>query len=336
MRIAVDAMGGDYAPTEQVRGAIEAAKLDGTEIILVGVEERLKEELSGYDIEGLPITIVNASEVIGMDEHPAFAIRKKRNSSIALSMDLVKSGEADGVVALGNTGATVAAAIMKLGRIPGIERPAIACPMPNKEGFSLLLDAGANADCKPLHLLHFAIMGSIYMEKIQRIKAPSVGLLNIGEEPGKGSELYINAHKLLRESDINFIGNIEGRDIMAGKVDILLCDGFVGNVILKFAEGVGATIFDILKMEVEKSPLAKAGGALLKPSFKTLKKRMDPAEYGGVSLLGVDGVCVIGHGNSKAKAVYNAIRAACQGVEGNVVNAIKNYITHLGDGMGDE
>ncbi len=338
MRIAIDAMGGDYAPVEQVRGAIDAAKFDNIEVILVGKKDEINRELANYNVKGLPISVVNAPDVITMDEHPAFALRKKRGASIAVAMRLVKERAVDGVVALGNTGAAMTAALIGLGRIPGIERPAIGCPLPNNNGFSLLVDAGANANCKPHHLLYFGIMGTIYMQMTVGIHNPSVGLVNIGEEPSKGSEFYVASYKMLKESNLNFIGNIEGRDVPTGKVDVIVCDGFVGNIILKFAEGMGATIFDMLKKEIKDKPIAKLGGALVKPSLKSIKTRLDPSEYGGVSLLGVDGVCVIGHGNSKAKAVRNAIRVACQSAEKDIVGMIKDYISkmNVGDGKGDK
>lgn len=330
MRIAVDAMGGDYAPEEIVRGAVMAASELNVEIALVGDQKQLEQELHKYDLNNSIISIVPASQVIAMDEHPAAAVRKKSDSSIMVATDLVKKGEAQAVVSAGNTGAAMAAAKLRLRSIPGIERPAIATVIPTEQDKCLLLDVGANADCKPKHLLHFALMGSIYVEKIWGIDKPKVGLLNIGEEETKGNELSIATYELLKHSNLNFIGNVEGRDITRGEVDVIVCDGFVGNVVLKFGEGLASSIFQLIKGEIKKNWIAKLGVVFLVPIFKALKKKMDYTEYGGAPLLGVNGVAIISHGSSKDKAIKNAIRVAKEVVEGQVVDNICQGVAKLG------
>lgn len=330
MRIAVDAMGGDYAPEEIVKGAVQAAKELGVAIALVGNREQLERELHKYDFNKQQISIVPASEVITMGEHPASAVRKKADSSIMVATDLVKKGEAQAVVSAGNTGAAMAAAKLRLRSIPGIERPAIATVIPTERGKCLLLDVGANADCKPNHLLHFALMGSTYVEKIWGITQPKVGLLNIGEEETKGNELSIATYELLKQSNLNFVGNAEGRDITKGDIDVIVCDGFVGNVVLKFGEGLAGSIFQLIKGEIKRNWLASLGVVFLVPVLKALKKKMDYTEYGGAPLLGVNGVSIISHGSSKEKAIKNAIRVAKEVVEGQVVENICQGVAKLG------
>jgi glycerol-3-phosphate acyltransferase PlsX len=261
-----------------------------------------------------------------MNEHPARAVRLKPRSSVVAACQMVASGEADAVVSLGNTGATMAASLLRIQRIKGVERPAIAIPMPTTRGVSLVLDAGANVECRPSHLLQFALMGAIYYSSLTGTPFPTVGLLNVGEEPEKGSDLVVEAHRLLASSDLNFIGNVEGRDIPFGKADVVVCDGFVGNVVLKLAEGIGAALFDMIKEEVGRSPLLKLAAGLAKPAFVNVKRRMDDSEYGGAPLLGVNGVTIIGHGHSNAKAVYNALRAAARMHRDGVVDAIAQSI----------
>jgi len=330
MRIAVDAMGGDHAPQEIVKGAVSAASELKVEIALVGDPESLEKELHKYNLQGLSISIVPAPQVIEMGEHPAAAVRKKPNSSIMVATELVKKGEAQAVVSAGNTGAAMAAAKLRLRSISGIERPAIATVLPAEKEKCLLLDVGANVDCKPKHLLHFALMGSIYVEKIWGIRKPKVGLLNIGEEETKGNELSLVTYDLLKNSGLNFIGNVEGRDITKGEVDVVVCDGFVGNVVLKFGEGLSSSIFHLLKAEIKKSFFAPIGTMLLAPAFRALKKKMDYSEYGGAPLLGVNGVSIISHGSSKEKAIKNAIRVAKEVVEGQVVDNISQGVVMLG------
>ena len=326
IRIALDAMGGDFAPKEIVKGALEAARELPISIILVGNELKIESELKRY--KPLPnISVVHASEVIGMDEPPISSVKNKKDASINVAMDLVKEGKADAVVSAGNTGALMASALFKLGRISGIERPAIATIFPTQKGEVLLLDMGANVDCKPQHMLQFAEMGSLYAERVMHIKKPKVGLLNIGEEPEKGNELTMEAYPLLSAAPINFVGNVEGKDILPGKIDVIVCDGFVGNMILKFAESVSRTVFALLNEELAKSPVAKLGALFLLPVFRNLRKRIDYDELGGAPLLGVAGVCIKAHGRARAKAIKNAIRVAAEAVSEKIVERM----SHLGE-----
>ncbi len=324
MRIALDAMGGDYAPGEIVEGAVEAAiAYPELEIYLVGQPEKIK-----ACREDLPqnILIYPASEVIDMEEHPATAVRRKKDSSIVVATRLVKEGEADAVVSAGSTGAQMAAALFGLGRIKGIERPAIATVLPTAQGGKLLLDVGANADAKPQHLFQYGLMGSIYAEKILRIKVPRVALLNIGAEETKGNELAQGAYELLKQAPVNFIGNIEGREVPKGEADVVVCDGFVGNVVLKFAEGLATALFGMIKEQIAATPLRKLGGALVKPGLKDVAKLLDYAEYGGSPLLGVNGISIVCHGSSKAKAIKNAVRVAKECVESGYLETLKENL----------
>lgn len=323
MKIAVDAMGGDYAPQEIVKGALQAALEYRLAVILVGDEERVRAELAGNDAGGL-VSIVHAPEVIEMREHPAVAVRRKKNSSIVRATQLVKEGEADALVSAGSTGAAMASALLGLGRIKGIDRPAIAGVLPSEKGFTVLLDAGANVDCKPHHLLQFGVMGYIYAKKILGIPDPRVGLLSNGEEETKGNETTLAAFPLLKNAGINFIGNVEGRDIFRGTVDVVVCDGFVGNIVLKTGEGMAGALFKMMKEEIAKSWLAKMGTVMAEPALKGFKKRLDYAEYGGAPLLGVNGVSIICHGSSTARAVKNAVRVAGESVESRLVEAIRD------------
>lgn len=326
MRIAIDAMGGDYAPQEAVLGAVEAVQEWSIPITLVGREEELKKELAQLEYSSELISIVNAEDTIEMDEHPATAVRKKRNSSIVVANRLVKNGEADAVISAGNTGAAMAASLLTLGRIPGVSRPAIAIPMPTVKGVTVLLDAGANADCDPEDLLQFGIMGSIYAEAVLGINGPKVGLLNIGEEEEKGNRLTLATYGRLKESSLHFIGNIEGKDIPYGACDVLVCDGFVGNTILKFTEGFAGALFSLMKEALLSSTRTKIGALLIKPGLKSVKARMDYSEYGGAPLLGVGGVSIISHGRSNAKAFKNAIRSGINAIEEDVTGKIRKVI----------
>ena len=323
MRIAVDAMGGDFAPAEIVKGALLARDQYGLEILLVGRPDAIHPYLP----DSLPsgITIVAAEDEIGMDEEPAVAIRRKRKASIRITMDMVRNGRADAAVAAGNTGAAMAAALLRLGRIPGIDRPAIAALMPTlMQKPVMLLDVGANVDTKPKYLEHFAIMGSLYSQYVLGVNNPRVGLLNIGEESSKGNEQVITAYQHLSSvSHINFAGNAEGRDVLTGEFDVVVCDGFVGNILLKFAESVGMVATQILREELPKGWHGKLGATILRPNLKSVKQRMDYAEYGGGLLLGVNGVCIITHGSSKAPMVSNAIRLAKEAVEANVIDRVQ-------------
>jgi glycerol-3-phosphate acyltransferase PlsX len=313
MKIALDAMGGDYAPLTTVEGAIEALQeFRDHSVVLVGNEAELRAELETRDHNGLPISIHHASQVVDMDESPLTALRRKKDSSIRVAIDLVKSGAADAMVSAGNSGVVMATALYVLGKLPGVERPAIAAIMPSLKEHFVLLDAGANVDCKPLHLYQFAIMGEAYARYIFNIKKPAVGLLGIGEEDAKGNELTKLAFKLIKESPVKFIGNIEGQDIFSGEADVVVCDGFVGNIALKVSEGLAETLATMLKRElVEKtSATGKVGSLFFKDAFKGFKKKMDYSEYGGAPLLGISKPCIISHGRSTSKAIKNAIRVA--------------------------
>lgn len=333
MRVAVDAMGGDYGPLEVVLGCVEAAKEYKCQITLVGNEQEILAALSRCgEWRELNITVQHASEVIGMHEHPAVAIRKKKDSSVVVATRLVKEGLCDAVVSPGSTGAAVAAALFGLGRIKGIERPTIATPLPNLSGITVVLDSGANVDSKPKHLVQSAIMGSIYAEYVLGINNPRVGLLNIGEEETKGNEQALSTYPLLKQlSTVNFIGNAEGRDIPKGTVDVVVCDGFVGNVVLKFGEGLASAIMYLIKDTVKNSGLlTKIASMMVMPALKGLKKKLDYAEYGGAPLLGVDGGFIICHGSSKAKAIKNAVRVAKEFTEQKVVEHIREQIAKEG------
>lgn len=326
MKIAVDAMGGDKAPEEIVKGAVQAVKKYSCEIILVGDENKIQEFLKNEpDIKNFPLTIKHTTEIIEMGEHPAEAVKNKKNSSIVVATRMVKDGEADAVLSAGSTGAAVSAAQLILKRIHGIGRPAIATPIPTPKGVTLMLDSGANVDSKPEHLLQSGIMGALYAEHVFGIKNPKVGLLNIGEEETKGNELVKEAYTLFQDvKTINFCGNAEGRDIPAGLFDVVVCDGFVGNVVLKSCEGLALTILKLIKDAIENGGIsAKVGALLLTPTLKALAKKLDVSEYGGAPLLGVNGCCIIGHGSSEAKSICNAIGVAADYVKGNVLEHIK-------------
>ena len=329
MKIAVDVMGTDYGPKELVLGAVNAVKAYDCETVLVGDEKVIKELLVKYHADkDERITIHHASEVIEMSEHPAIAVKSKKDASIVVAARLLHNKECDALVSSGSTGAAVAAALFGVGRIKGVERPAIATPIPSLTGTTVVLDSGAKVDAKPEHMKQSAIMGTVYAEKILKISAPRVGLLNIGEEETKGNEVALATYPLLKkERTIKFIGNVEGRDINKGTVDVVVCDGFVGNVVLKFGEGLAKAIMTMVKEAILKGGiLAKLGGLLIKPALKGLKKRLDPAEYGGALLLGIRAPFIICHGSSKAKAITNAIRVAMDFAEQDVVSIIAQRI----------
>ncbi|MFN3869885.1 MAG: phosphate acyltransferase PlsX [Aquificaceae bacterium] len=307
-RIAVDCMGGDYAPEEIVKGCILAYKELGIESLLVGDEKKIRDILKreGFNKE---LQIVHAPENIQMNEAPSNVLKRK-NSSLYLAGKLVREGLADGLVSAGNTGAVLTVGKFIIGSIEELERPAIGVALPNPKGKTVLLDVGANVDCKPRHLLHFAVIGHTYAEEILNIKNPRVGILSIGEEEGKGNELVKETYPLLKASRLNFKGNAEGRDIYAGTFDVIVCDGFVGNVILKASESLGFAVIQMIKEEVQKSFLAKIGALLMKPALNNFKKKADFAEYGGIPLLGAKKPVIITHGRANAKAIKNAIRVA--------------------------
>ncbi len=333
MKIAVDAMGGDYAPEEVVLGSIEAVKSYDFDVVLVGDRNKIEEVLKKYGAkENERLSIAHASQVIDMGEHPAKAVRKKKDASIVVAARLVKEGTCSAVVAPGSTGAAVAAALFELGRIKGIERPSIATPIPSEKGITVLLDSGANSNSKPKHLVEGAIMGSHYAKYILGIDTPVVGLLNIGEESSKGNDLSQATYPLLKKlKTISFYGNVEGRDIPKGTVDVVVCDGFVGNVMLKFGEGLAMFIIRLVKDTIKDSGfIARLGALAVYPALRSLKKRLDFTEYGGAPLLGVNGSFIICHGSSKAKAIKNAIRVAGGLAEEDVVGKIRKSIEEEG------
>ncbi|MCL2761148.1 MAG: phosphate acyltransferase PlsX [Desulfuromonadales bacterium] len=310
MKIAVDVMGGDNAPQVEVEGAVAAAREHGMSIILVGDQERIKAELAKYDIKGLDISIHHASEVVGMHDSASDAIRKKKDSSIRVAFELVKAGEADAVVSAGNSGATMAAGMYVLKRLDGIDRPAIAQVFPTLVGYAVVLDVGGNVDCKPFHLVQFAIMGAVYAKHIMGIKNPRIGLLSNGEEDSKGNELTRETSQLLKNISFEYSGYVEGRDIFAGTSEVVVCDGFVGNIVLKLSEGLAEAVSSMLREEISSSFICKLGYLLSRAAFQRFKKKVDYAEYGGAPLLGINGVGMICHGGSSVKAIKNAIRFA--------------------------
>ncbi len=320
MQIALDAMAGDHGPEELIAGALLAVEHTDLKVSLVGDEALLSGILdklaAGSDSADL-ITVVHASEVIEMNEHPVDAIRKKKNSSVMVAFDLVRQGVADAVVSAGNSGATMAAGVRKLGRLNGISRPGIAGAFPTQKKPVILMDIGANVDCRAQHLFQFGVMASAY-SRILDISEPRVGLLSIGEESGKGNSLVKEAYPLLKNSSLNFVGNVEGKDVFQGDVDVIVCDGFVGNICLKISEGLADAVMQMLKDEIIKSIPAKLGYLLARSAFKAFKKRVDYAEYGGASLLGIDGTGIICHGNSSSQAIMNAIVGASKMVELNI------------------
>ena len=329
LRVAVDAMGGDHAPQEVVAGAAQAARDLGVEIILVGPTDRMHREWRAAGAGALPVRVVDATEVIEMGEPPAMALRRKRQASILVAVEALRRGEADAVVSAGNTGAAMAAALLTLGRIEGIDRPAIAAVLPTLRGRAIMVDVGANVDCRPKHLLQFAVMGSVYAQRVLGVARPRVGLMSNGTEETKGNELVIRAADLLRESGLHFIGNVEGRDFFDGAADVVVCDGFVGNLLLKFGEGLAVGIFTLLREELSRGLLVRLGVALATPRLRALARRMDYTEYGGAPLLGVNGICIITHGSSGAKAMRNSIALAAESVRSRMVETIRDDIAYL-------
>jgi glycerol-3-phosphate acyltransferase PlsX len=317
MRIALDAMGGDHAPGVNVDGAVSAARELGIESFLVG-PEKIVGPLLREKGQGLPIEIVDADEVVGMDESPVEAIRKKRNSSLRVSARLVREGKAGAMVSAGNTGATLAAAKLVIGTVRGVDRPGLAMLLPNPGGFTVLIDVGANVDVKARHLLEFGVMGHFYSEIILGREKPKVALLSVGEEEGKGNDLTREAFELLRESGLNFVGNCEGRDLFRGGVDVVVCDGFTGNVVLKASEALGEMIRQLLREELGRDLRSKIGALLAKPALSKMMKRVDYAEYGGAPMLGLKGGCIVCHGRSNARAIRNALRVGDEFVRNGI------------------
>ncbi len=323
-RIAVDAMGTDVAPAPEVEGAILAARAGHAHVLLVGPREVLKRELDRRDAQGLPLEIVHASEAVTMEDHAAKAFRRKRDSSIRVAARLVREGKADGLISAGNTGAVMTAVKITLGTLVGVDRPALAAVFPTSKGTAaVLLDVGANVDCKPHHLEQFAVMGEVYYRVIFGVERPRVGLLSIGEEEHKGNDLTREALPLLKQWPGNFVGNVEGRDLYNGSVEVIVCDGFIGNVALKISEGLIEAVASLLKEALSSTLSSKVGYVLSRKAFQNFKKRVDYSEYGGAPLLGVRGVCIICHGGSNANAIKNAIRVAAEFAEGKVNEKIE-------------
>ncbi len=322
MIVAVDAMGGDYAPREIVRGAVDASREGLADIILVGNRERLETELQLLHPPD-NLKILHTGQMITMDENPAAAIRRKREASIIVATRLVKQGQAAAVVSAGNTGAQMAAAILILGRSGKIDRPAIATVLPSVKGPVVLLDIGANVDCQPENLYEFALMGSLYATRVMGIKNPRVGLLNNGTEAGKGNKTTQRAYSLLQSAPLNFVGNVEGRDVFKGELDVIVCDGFVGNIILKFGEGMAQVLYSMLGKELKNSFRFRLGAKLLLPALQKFKDQIDYNEYGGAPLLGVQGISIVCHGNSNASTIKNAIKVAGRCVRQGLIAALE-------------
>ncbi|MGD0282056.1 MAG: phosphate acyltransferase PlsX [Dissulfurispiraceae bacterium] len=312
MKVALDAMGGDFAPEMTIAGAVEAVNEYDVEVILVGDRQRLTDSLAGRRYPSHQISIVHSSEVVAMNESPSVALRKKKDSSIRVAVELVKSKLADAAVSAGNSGVAMATSLFILGKLPNVDRPAIATIMPSLTGFFVLIDAGANVDCKPENLLQFGQMGNAYYKELFNVPEPLVALLSIGEEETKGNEVTKEAFKLLRQAGLNFTGNIEGKDIFSGNADVIVCDGFIGNIVLKVSEGLAETIIKMLKREVASAATGKIGYLMLKPAIRNFRKRTDYDEYGGAPLLGINGTCIISHGRSSSKAIKNAIRVSAE------------------------
>jgi glycerol-3-phosphate acyltransferase PlsX len=330
--IAVDAMGGDFAPAHPIAGAVLAAREFGTRILLVGRDREVRAELARHGAGSLPIEVVNATEVVEMHDSPVTAFRRKKDSSIRVAATLVREGRADGIVSAGNTGAVMTTVKMICGVLEGVERPALCAVVPSLTGLSVWLDVGANIDCRPEHLAQFAVMGHLYAREVLGVRSPRVGLMSIGEEDTKGNEVTREAFRILKDTPLNFIGNVEGRDIFNGKADVIVCDGFIGNVSLKAVESVAEAIMHFLKEEIGKSMRAKLGYLLARPAFRSFRKKVDYAEYGGVPLLGVRGAAVICHGGSSARAIKNAVRVALDFNRNRVNDRIQDEIPRIASG----
>ncbi|MCS6772802.1 MAG: phosphate acyltransferase PlsX [Anaerolineae bacterium] len=330
MKIVLDAMGGDFGPAPNVEAAVQVAREFGCEIALVGRQEQIRPLLVQHNTANLHLPIVHASEVIEMHDHPAQAVRAKKNSSMVVGMQMLARGDADAFVTMGHTGGALAAALLHLGRIQGIHRPCLSTAFPTVKGWVLLCDLGANVDCKPEWLVQFALMGSIYAERVMQIRSPRVGLISNGEEETKGTQAVQEAHALLKQAPLNFIGNVQGYDLPLGNADVFVTDGFTGNVIVKFAEGMKTMIEELLRAAFMTNLQTKVAGALAKNAIRQLmKQRLDYEEIGGAPLLGVDGVVIIGHGRSKARAIRSALIRAIETVERRVVDAIEDGLRNL-------
>jgi glycerol-3-phosphate acyltransferase PlsX len=322
-------MGGDHAPKSAVEGAVQAVKEYGVEICLVGIKDEIHKYLSEEDKKNNKIIVIEASEVISNHDTPVTAIKQKKDSSMVVGLKQVKEGSCDAFLSAGSTGAFLAGSLLKVGRIKGIDRPALSPLLPTKKGMCMIIDAGANLDCKPKNLQQFAIMGSIYMEKVMGIHNPRVGLLNVGTEEGKGTELTKQSYELLRRLNVNFIGNIEARDVAEGICDVCVCDGFAGNVLLKATEGVAQVIFDLLKSVFMQNAVTKAAAFMLKKGLKDFKKKFDYKEVGGAPFMGIDGIMIKAHGSSDARAVKNAVRQAKLLYDNKCLEIIRQEISKL-------
>ncbi len=329
MNIYVDGMGGDHAPHAVVKGCVDASNEFHKKITIIGDEAKIYELLKKEEYQKDLVEVIPASEIITNNEDPALAIRRKKQSSLVIGLRKLKEEENAVLVSAGSTGAILAGGTLLVGRIKGIQRPALTVTLPTKKGFALLLDSGANVDCKPAYLQQFAIMASIYAQDLLGIKNPKVALANIGTEEKKGNELTKEAYQLLKETNVNFVGNVEARDILQGDVDIIVCDGFAGNMILKTTEGVGLFLMDALKETIMSSTRAKIGGLLLKPALKQFKKKIDYTEVGGAPLLGIKGGIIKAHGSSNAKAITSAIKQAIKYQEQNITDKISNKIVEI-------
>lgn len=327
MRIGFDGMGGDHGPVETVKGAIEALDMIKGTLVIFGDEQKIKTELVKYTYDSNRIEIVHTTEVVENDDKPVKAIKSKPDSSMVVGLKALRKGDVDAFVSAGNTGALLAGGLLKVGRIKGISRPALCTIYPTMHGASVLVDAGANAECKSRNLVEFAYMGSLYAEKVIGINNPKVALVNIGAEDTKGTPLYVETHQMLKETDLNFVGNVEGRDVPSGNVDVIVADGFTGNIILKLTEGVAMQLVSGLKTQIMKNTIGKIGGLLLKRNLTDFKRMLDYTEYGGAPLLGINGLVVKAHGSSNAKAFKNAIKYAHIGVETKLVDEIKNKVS---------
>lgn len=329
MKIVVDAMGGDFAPENVIQGVIDSLKENDATIVLVGPEDIVKKELSKYQYPMNRIEIVHADEVVGMHESGTVTLRQKKNSSIAVGIKLLKDPEYDAFISAGNTGAVVAASTVFLRMLPGVERPAIGTVIPTLKNPAFLIDAGANTDAKPQHLLHSGMLARVYVREVLGVQNPTVGMVNIGEEESKGTGFAKETYKLLEEKLPNFIGNIEANEIYTGKCDCIVCDGFVGNIVLKVTEGLLESTAKLVKREVKKDFLAIIGALLMKPALRKIKKLADYSEYGGAPLLGVNGLVMIGHGRSSPKAIKNAIRATIREIEHDLIDEMIKTVSEL-------
>ncbi|MDD3839651.1 MAG: phosphate acyltransferase PlsX [Clostridia bacterium] len=334
MKIAVDAMGGDRGPEVTVKGCIDAVnEYKDAEIVLVGSQKAIEGYMEKFGYTGSRIQIYNATQQILNEDEPVRGIKTKKDSSMVKGLEMLKRGEVNAFISAGNTGALLAGSFLKVGRIKGIKRPALSPVIPTLSKGSLLIDSGANTDCTPVQLYQFALMGAVYMNKVMGVDRPSIGLVNIGTESHKGNELAKDAFKILKESDLNFYGNIEARDIPAGKVDVLVCDGFVGNVVLKLIEGTAGALFSLLKEEFTRNIFSKAAAGILKPGLKNIKNKLDYTEYGGAPLLGIDGLVVKAHGSSNENAIKNAIKQSVLFDKNKVISIIKEHLTEgINDG----